>query len=87
MIFTTNKPLAAWGKVLHDPDLAKPSSIVSSREAGSTNSAETRIGRVTCEWSFNTGAQEARGARFPETGARIPEPTVVRSRGWSSTLV
>jgi len=22
MIFTTNKPLAAWGKVLHDPDLA-----------------------------------------------------------------
>ena len=23
MIFTTNKPLAAWGKVLHDPDLAE----------------------------------------------------------------
>jgi len=22
MIFTTNKPLAAWGRVLHDPDLA-----------------------------------------------------------------
>lgn len=23
MIFTTNKPLAAWGQVLHDPDLAE----------------------------------------------------------------
>src|SRR5206468_3261952 len=23
MIFTTNKPLAAWGRVLHDPDLAE----------------------------------------------------------------
>jgi putative ABC transport system substrate-binding protein len=23
MIFTTNKPLAAWGRVLHDPDLAQ----------------------------------------------------------------
>jgi IstB-like ATP binding protein len=23
MIFTTNKPLAAWGPVLHDPDLAQ----------------------------------------------------------------
>lgn len=23
MIFTTNKPLAAWGKVLHDPDVAE----------------------------------------------------------------
>jgi len=22
MIFTTNKPLSAWGRVLHDPDLA-----------------------------------------------------------------
>jgi hypothetical protein len=22
MIFTTNKPLDAWGRVLHDPDLA-----------------------------------------------------------------
>jgi IstB-like ATP binding protein len=24
MIFTTNKPLAAWGRVLHDEDLAQP---------------------------------------------------------------
>ena len=23
MLFTTNKPLAAWGQVLHDPDLAE----------------------------------------------------------------
>jgi IstB-like ATP binding protein len=23
LIFTTNKPLAAWGRVLHDPDLAE----------------------------------------------------------------
>lgn len=23
MLFTTNKPLAAWGHVLHDPDLAE----------------------------------------------------------------
>jgi DNA replication protein DnaC len=23
MVFTTNKPLAAWGRVLHDPDLAE----------------------------------------------------------------
>src|SRR6266542_7089979 len=23
MIFTTNKPLGAWGRVLHDPDLAE----------------------------------------------------------------
>src|SRR3989441_7645495 len=23
MLFTTNKPLAAWGLVLHDPDLAE----------------------------------------------------------------
>ena len=23
MLFTTNKPLAAWGRVLHDPDLAE----------------------------------------------------------------
>jgi DNA replication protein DnaC len=23
MAFTTNKPLAAWGRVLHDPDLAE----------------------------------------------------------------
>src|SRR2546422_3225981 len=23
MIFTTNKPLAAWGRVSHDPDLAE----------------------------------------------------------------
>ena len=23
MVFTTNKPLAAWGLVLHDPDLAE----------------------------------------------------------------
>jgi DNA replication protein DnaC len=24
MIFTTNKPLKAWGNVLHDEDLAQP---------------------------------------------------------------
>lgn len=23
MLFTTNKPLAEWGRVLHDPDLAE----------------------------------------------------------------
>lgn len=23
MVFTTNKPLSAWGRVLHDPDLAR----------------------------------------------------------------
>lgn len=23
MLFTTNKPLSAWGRVLHDPDLAQ----------------------------------------------------------------
>jgi hypothetical protein len=30
MIFTTNKPLAAWGLVLHDPDIAERSSTACS---------------------------------------------------------
>jgi len=30
MLFTTNKPLGEWGKVLHDEDLAAASWIVSS---------------------------------------------------------
>jgi hypothetical protein len=42
MIFTTNKPTTAWGHVLHDEDLAQPSSIASSSGVASSHSTDLR---------------------------------------------
>ena len=47
MIFTTNKSLKAWGRVLHDEDSRRPSSIASSSAAGSFDSTARRSGRCT----------------------------------------
>jgi hypothetical protein len=40
MLFTTNKPLAAWGLVLHDPDLAE--AILESRARARAAGRATR---------------------------------------------
>jgi DNA replication protein DnaC len=46
MIFTTNKPLNEWGKVLHDEDLAAAFSIGSGNEVASSVSMDPRDGHV-----------------------------------------
>jgi len=47
MIFTTNKPLAAWGRVLHDPDLAEAILDRVLDAAGTSNCAGAPTGRAT----------------------------------------
>jgi hypothetical protein len=46
MIFTTNKPLPAWGKELHDEDLAATFWIASWSVDASSTSTDPPGGRV-----------------------------------------
>jgi DNA replication protein DnaC len=46
MIFTTNKPIDAWGQVLHDPDLQRRSWIALWSEAASSSYAARPSERV-----------------------------------------
>jgi DNA replication protein DnaC len=84
MLFTTNKPLAAWGVVLHDPDLAE---AILDRVLERGRLLELRGA------SFRTRhLRRQKPERSPEEGARIsgkqgpsfPEPTPLR---WNDTCI
>jgi len=54
MIFTTNKPLAAWGRACCTTQISrKPSSTASSNAAGTSNCAGAPTGRATRRLTSN----------------------------------
>jgi DNA replication protein DnaC len=80
MVFTTNKPLAAWGLVLHDPDLAE-AIIDRVLERGRLvelrgPSYRTRHLKPVDHRSPATGGARISGKHRPE----FPEPTNCRFR-------
>ena len=75
MVFTTNKPLNAWGRVLHDPDLA---AAILDRvlERGRWITLDGSSGRTKHLKLETTVPQDADGARVSgKQGPEFPEPT------------
>jgi DNA replication protein DnaC len=82
MIFTTNKPLSEWGKVLHDEDLAAAilDRILERGRLIHLDGPSGRTRHLNLEEVLPVAAERARisGIRVPE----FPEPTPVA--GWHS---
>jgi hypothetical protein len=76
MIFTTNKPLSEWGKVLHDEDLAAAilDRILERGRLIHLDGPSGRTRHLNLEGVLPAAAERARisGIRVPE----FPEPTV-----------
>jgi DNA replication protein DnaC len=76
MIFTTNKPLAAWGLVLHDPDLAEAilDRVLERGRLVELRGASYRIRHLKRAESDRSPLRE--GARISgNQGPDFPEPT------------
>ena len=70
MIFTTNKPLSEWGKVLHDEDLAGAIlDRVLERGRSSSSSMGPRAVRAISIWK-RYGRLQQNGPEFPELMAQ-----------------
>ena len=70
MIFTTNKPLSEWGKVLHDEDLAAAIlDRVLERGRSSSSSMGPRAVRAISIWK-RYGRLQQNGPEFPELMAQ-----------------
>ena len=83
MVFTTNKPLNAWGRVLHDPDLA---AAILDRvlERGRWITLDGPSGRTKHLKLETTVTQDADGARVSgKQGPEFPEPTEVIKRDFA----
>jgi DNA replication protein DnaC len=81
MVFTTNKPLNQWGRVLHDPDLA---AAILDRvlERGRWITLDGPSGRTRHLKLETAVPQDADGARFSgKPVPEFPEPTTRRRRG------
>lgn len=79
MVFTTNKPLNDWGRVLHDPDLA---AAILDRvlERGRWITLDGPSGRTKHLKLETTVPQDADGARISgKQGPEFPEPTDAKS--------
>jgi DNA replication protein DnaC len=80
MIFTTNKPLSEWGKVLHDEDLATAilDRILERGRLIHLDGPSGRTRHLNLEEVLPAASERARisGIRVPE----FPEPTPVLSR-------
>ena len=75
MIFTTNKPLTQWGRVLHDPDLA---AAILDRvlERGRLLPLDGPSGRTRHLKLDQVFPEDAKGARISGSpGPEYPEPT------------
>ena len=78
MIFTTNKPLTQWGRVLHDPDLA--AAILERGRLLPLDGPSGRTRHLKLDQVFPEDAKDARisgspGPEYPEpTGADVPPP-------------
>jgi hypothetical protein len=80
MIFTTNKPLAAWGRVLHDPDLAKAilDRVLERGRHLELRGPSYRTRHVTLDLHHDLRAPSGRPTRI--SGNRVsefPEPTPI----------
>jgi len=77
MIFTTNKPLSEWGKVLHDEDLAAAilDRVLEHGRFVHLNGPSGRTRHLNLEETLPDAPERARisGIRVPE----FPEPTVI----------
>src|SRR6516165_370996 len=89
MIFTTNKPLRAWGKVLHDEDLAAAilDRVLERGRFIHLDGASGRTGHlnlVNLEEDLPASADRARisGISPPE----FPEPTTTSRKAWVGVL-
>ena len=76
MIFTTNKPLSEWGKVLHDEDLAAAilDRILERGRLIHLDGPSGRTRHLNLDEVLPAAAERARisGIRVPE----FPEPTI-----------
>ena len=80
MIFTTNKPLRQWGRVLHDEDLAAAilDRILERERFIQLDGPSGRTRHLNLEDTLPSGADHARisGIHVPEfPEAEFPEPT------------
>jgi DNA replication protein DnaC len=80
MLFTTNKPLAAWGIVLHDPDLAE-AIIDRVLERGRLLELRGASYRTRHLRRLDSDRSPEKGARISgKQGPSFPEPTPCRRR-------
>lgn len=74
MIFTTNKPLGAWGRALHDPDLAEAilDRVLERGRHIELRDPSYRTRHVSLELHHRSRASIPRtGQTFPTTPARL----------------
>jgi len=89
MIFTTNKPLAAWGQVLHDPDLAQAilDRVLERGRLLELRGPSYRTRHMKLDLQQPPESSSARPARISGNHRPdFPEPTPVRCPGASATL-
>jgi DNA replication protein DnaC len=80
MLFTTNKPLAAWGHVLHDPDLAEAllDRVLERGRHIELRGSSYRTRHLTRKERTRETSTSSPGATFSGIqGPEIPEPTKV----------
>ena len=77
MIFTTNKPLTQWGRVLHDPDLAAAilDRVLERGQLLPLDGPSGRTRHLKLDQVFPEDAKDARISGSP--GPEYPEPTNV----------
>ena len=83
MIFTTNKSLAAWGRILHDPDLAEAILDRVLERGRHPNCAGAPTGRATRPLTSHPtpGHHHRHRPEFPEiTGQSFRNPHLIRSK-------
>ncbi len=88
MLFTTNKPLAAWGLVLHDPDLAEVilDRVLERGRLVELRGASYRTRHLKRAESDRSPLRE--GARISgNQGPHFPEPTTTKKSGCSKAVV
>jgi len=84
MIFTTNKPLSEWGKVLHDEDLAAAilDRVLERGRFVHLDGPSGRTRHLSLEETLPLNSERVRISGI--NGSEFPEPTIIRGRPfWS----
>jgi hypothetical protein len=86
MIFTTNKPLSAWGRVLHDPDLAQAilDRVLERGRHLELRGASYRTRHAKLDLTQDPEASSPAPTRISGNGLpEFPEPTSRPSHHWT----
>jgi DNA replication protein DnaC len=90
MIFTTNKPLGAWGRVLHDPDLAEAilDRVLERGRHLELRGPSYRTRHVKLDLHHDLRAPSGRPTRISGNQvSEFPEPTGMTHQGWDLQLL